>query len=361
MESRQTAVVIGGPFFEDLERGEVYEAPAMTVGAGHAAIHQAIAGDRLALGLDAELCREVTGSGRPLIHPNLVCDVAIGQSTAPTQRVLGNLFYRGLVLLRPVFEGDTLRTRTEVVALKQNRPRSDGTASGLAVLRIQTRNQAGDPILDFYRCPMLPMRDPQMATGHADGFDSIAPELDMGRVRAAVPDWRYERLREAVPDWRREGPREGVSGLPHEGPREGVPEAKRPAPGTTIALEGRDTVTSAPELARLTLNLAMTHRDPGAGAHGRRLVYGGQTISMAAAAASAALPGLVTIVAWRSCEHSAPVFEGDVLSFELAVEEIEPLQRGAGLADLRAIVHADRGTGEEPEQVLDWRFLAVLA
>ena len=69
-------------------------------------------------------------------------------------------------------------------------------------------------------------------------------------------------------------------------------------------------MTSAPELARLTLNVAMTHRDAGAGAHGRRLVYGGQTISIAAAHATRALPSLATIVAWRSCEHSAPGLRG---------------------------------------------------
>ena len=127
-------------------------------------------------------------------------------------------------------------------------------------------------------------------------------------------------------------------------------------------VEGRETVTSAPELARLTLNVAMTHRDPAAGAHGRRLVYGGQTISIAAAAASRALPSLATIVAWRSCEHSAPVFEGDVLDTEVTVVSSSRLEDlDATLADLRAVVHADRGTGEPPEQVLDWAFVGVLA
>ena len=67
----------------------------------------------------------MTGAEQPLAHPNLVCDVAIGQSTGPTQRVLGNLFYRGLILLTPVLIGDTLRTRTEVVALKQNSRRRE--------------------------------------------------------------------------------------------------------------------------------------------------------------------------------------------------------------------------------------------
>lgn len=334
----QTRVAVGGPYFEDLERGQVFDAPALTLTWGHAAIHQAICGDRLLLALDAPLSREVTGSDDALIHPNLVCDVAIGQSTVPTQRVMGNLFYRGLVLLRQVFRGDTLRTRTEIVALKQNRQRPDSTASGLAVLRIQTSNQRGEPVLDFYRCPMIPLRDGGLATGHADGFDEISPELDPERVLGAVPEWSYDTMRSRL---------------------DGAPE---PEPGTVYEVEGRDTVTTSPELARLTLNVAMTHRDGGAGAHGRRLVYGGQTISIAAAHAARALPALATIIAWRSCEHSAPVFEGDILRTEVTVEAVSRLEDAdATLADLRATVNADRGDGEPPEQVLDWSFVGVLA
>jgi len=330
---------VGGPYFEDLERGQIFDAPALTLTWGHAAIHQAIAGDRMLLPLDARLSREVTGFEEVLIHPNLVCDVAIGQSTVPTQRVLGNLFYRGLVLLRQVFRGDTLRTRTEVVALKQNRARAEGLASGLAVLRIQTRNQRDEPVLDFYRCPMIPLRDPSVATGHADGFDAISEELDSERLNAAIPSWDYAPMRARV----------GERGTALE-------------PGTVYVVEGRETVTSAPELARLTLNVAMTHRDGAAGAHGRRLVYGGQTISIAAAAAARALPGLATIVAWRSCDHPAPVFEGDILSTEVAIVAASRLEHAdATLADLRVNVHADRGTGEPPEQVLDWAFVGVLA
>src|SRR5690348_13054151 len=112
---------VGGPHFEDLTHGQVFDdAPAVTLTGGHAAVSQAIFGDRLRLPLDALLCTAVTASAVPLAHPMLVCNVVIGQSTGPSQRVRGNLFYRGLVMLRPVFIGDTLRTRTEVVGLRQN-------------------------------------------------------------------------------------------------------------------------------------------------------------------------------------------------------------------------------------------------
>ena len=100
-------------------------------------------------------------------------------------------------------------------------------------------------------------------------------------------------------------------------------------------------MTAAPELARLTLNVAMTHTDAGASAHGRRLAYGGHTIAVAAAQATRALPNLVTIVAWRSCDHTGPVFEGDMLSTELTVEAVHPLEAG-GLVDLRAVTAAER-------------------
>ena len=334
---------IGGPHFEDLSRGQVFEdAPAVTLTDGHAAVCQAIFGDRLRLPLDAALCAAVTGSAAALAHPMLVCNVVIGQSTGPSQRVRGNLFYRGLVLLRPVFIGDTLRTRTEVVGLKQNAIREGRPSTGLVALRIRSENQRGEPVLDFWRCPMLPLATPGLRTGHADAFDEIPEEVDAARVTAAVPPgWRLDVFRAACP---------------------GAHFADLEV-GTLFEVEGRDTVTCAPELARLTLNLAQTHTDAGASAFSRRLVYGGHTISIAAAQLVRALPNLVTILAWRGCDHLAPVFEEDVLRSDVEVVGLQPLDAGGGLVDLRVIVHAERGAGPEHGeeiQVLDWRLWGLM-
>ncbi len=332
-------VRIGGPYFEDFAVGDVFDdAPALTITSGHAALHQALTGDRLRLPLDAELSRAVTGRDATLAHPSLVCDIAIGQSTGPTQRVRGNLFYRGLVLQHQVFVGDTLTSRTEIVALKQNKPRG-GTATGLVVLRIRTVNQHGEGVLDFWRCPMIPLRDAAAQTGHADSFGDIPQELDPAELAAAIPaDWNLECMRERV-----------------SGPTFADLKA-----GTVWEIEGRDTVTAAPELVRLTLNVASVHVDAGAGAHGRRLVYGGHTISMAAAQVARALPNLLTVLAWRGCDHLAPVFEGDILSTELTLEGKQPAADG-GLVELRALVAAHREDSDEPVPVLDWRFVGLMA
>ena len=171
-------MLVAGPYYEDLEVGQVFDAaPAMTLTQGHAASHQAIVGDRLRLALDGHLCERVVGTHHRLAHPALVCDVAIGQSTLATQRVIANLFYRGLVMRRAPVIGDTLHTTTEVVAMRDTTPRPGRVPTGLVVLRIRTCDQGGHDVLDFYRCAMLPMRAGSARPGHADDF-----EVDLGRV-----------------------------------------------------------------------------------------------------------------------------------------------------------------------------------
>jgi len=338
-------IEVGSPWFEDLERGQVFDdAPAVTLTGGHAALHQAAYGDRLRLPLDVELSRAVTGHDQPLAHPNLVCNVAIGQTTFASGRVIGNLFYRGLVLQRPVHLGDTLRTTTTIAALRQNSRRPGRPATGLAVFEMRVTNQRDETVLHFWRCPMLPCRDPEADTGHADSFDEIGAALDLDRLFGSVP-----------PDWRLDAFRKRLPGVHFEDVREGV----------VYAVQGRDTVTLAPDIARLTLNVAGAHTDAGASSHGRRLVYGGHTISTAAAQLTRALPNLVTLVAWRSCDHTGPVFEGDVLRSEFEIEGRHPLPQGGGLLDIRARVQAERAEpregaeGEDP--VLDWRLVALMA
>ena len=355
-----------GPYFEDLAVGQEFgSAPGLTLTSGLAAAHQAITGDRLALATDHALCRAVTG-GAPLAWPSLVWDVAIGQSTVVTKHVKANLFYRGLAFRRTPRLGDTLRTLTQVVALKQNRPQEGRAPTGLAVLRITTVDQARRPVLDFWRCAMLPMRDQNRQTGHADELDSAGEPADPDSPRELVSGWRLDWFAEQA-----------------AGPR--LAELR---PGQSWAVPGGDVVSSAPELARLTLNVALVHHDAQA-AGGRRLVYGGHTIGLALAQATRSLPSLVTVAAWHGCDHLGPVYEGDTLRSVISVEQVDPLPGGGGLVHLRSRVQADapgppgglgwpRGAvspsglgwpgaaeehaqGSAPRDVLDWRYIAVVA
>src|SRR6202012_3317844 len=92
--------------------------------------------------------------------------------------------------------------------------------------------------------------------------------------------------------------------------------------GDRFEIEAGETVTAAPELARMSLNLAMTHTDARASVYGERLVYGGHVIGIAAAQLTRALPDLVTVLVWHSCDHLAPTFEGDILSTSVEITDL---------------------------------------
>jgi acyl dehydratase len=325
-----TSAAVGGPYFDDLEVGQVFDtAPSMTLTPGAAGAHQSIIGDRLRLALDTQLAYAVTGAASVLAHPALVCDVAIGQSTLVTQRVKANLFYRGLTFHRFPVIGDSLFTRTQVVGLKQNSARPGRAPTGLAALRMTTVDQIGRLVLDFYRCAMLPL-SAERETGRSDDLSNIGADL------APPPD--------PTAEWDADAYRERVPGAHFD-----------PGLAGAVLQSTADVVTSAPELARLTLNIAATHHDWRVG--GQRLVYGGHTIGLALSQTTRLLPNLVTVLGWESCDHTGPVHEGDTLHSELHVEAAEPLPDGrGGVLKLRSRVWA---VGEPDRQVLDWRFTAL--
>lgn len=324
----------GGPYFDELSVGEVFDsAPSITLTAGMAATHQAIIGDRIRLALDANLASAVTGGANALAHPGLVWDVAIGQSTLVTQRVKANLFYRGLAFHRSVEVGDTLSTRTEIVGMKQNSARPGRPPTGLVALRITTMDQAGRLVLDFHRCAMLPLSPGATQTDWNDdlsalGSDTSRPDptsgWDAAAYRSMVPGNHYD-----------------------------------PALAGCCLRSTGDVVSSAPELARLSLNIAATHHDHRSG--GRRLVYGGHTIGIALAQATRLIPNMVTVLDWASCDHTAPVHEGDTLYSDLHVENATSLPEGrAGFLDLRSVVYAVGEDDEDDREVLDWRYRVLM-
>ncbi|GAA1750046.1 MaoC family dehydratase [Aeromicrobium alkaliterrae] len=316
---------VEGPWFDDLERGQTFPSSPYTLTEGRAAMHQAIVGDRFPMMLDARSSSQVAGR-RQIAHPSFVTDVAIGQSTQATQHVKANLFYRRLVLLKQPSIGDTLHTTTEVVGLRQNSRRPDRAPTGLAALRITTTDDARQPVLDFYRCAMLPLRD-DVDTGHADDLTTIGTDGPAPDLLRSVGGWDLRK-------WSHRGP---------------APDA-----GDVIEVVGGDVVSSAPELARLTLNVARVHHESEV-AGGRRLVYGGHTIGIAAAHLARAIPDVVTVLAWDGCDHLAPVHEDDVLTSTVEIVSSEPAMPGGRL------VRARVRTSVEGREVLDWRPVLLVA
>ncbi len=330
---------IDGPYFEDFHNGQVFAAPAVTVHDGHAAFYQALTGDRMRLPLDRELSRAVTGNAHGLVHPLLVINLVNGQTTYASQHVKGNLFYRGLLHQQPVFLGDTLTTATRVVGLKQNTIKPGRAATGMVALEMETTNQDGACVMKYWRCPMIPCRDKDADTGHDDNFDWIPETLPDDALQGAIP-----------PDWATAAMDPAAYAVP----------APRLATGDRVIIEAQDTVTCAPELVRMTGNIAFAHTDASRSYLGKRLVYGGHTISLALAQVTRAMPNIVTLLGWQGCDHLGPVLEEDIIRSEFEVTARTPLATGA-LYELRIFTFARRrntaNAEYEESPVLDWRLV----
>ncbi len=322
--------VVEGPSFEDLEPGIEFDSPGITLTTAHAAWYQALTGDRMRLPLDHAAAARVTGAPTPLAHPLLAINIAIGQSTWASQRVKANLAYRGVQLKRPTFLGDTLYTRTRVVGARRNQSKPGRAPTGVVALEMRTVNQQGAEVMTAWRFPMIPCRTHPAASAGAD-----ADILELGANPAR------EEILASVPAW-------DIGAFPRS-----LPPAPRPQAGEHVRIAARDTVTCAPELVRLTTNMAMAHLDGTASHTGQRLVYGGHTIGIAFAQLTRALPDLVTVLAWERCDHIGPVFEQDRLSTAFDVLEALPLERGM-LLKLHVRTGAERAEPKEPEPVLDW-------
>jgi acyl dehydratase len=254
---------LDGPYFDDFRVGETLPpAPAITIGDGEAALYQSIVGDPYALALSRPLARTVTGDARPIVNPALALHFSIGQSTVATRRVVANLFYRGVILVRPVRLGETLSTTVEIRGLRETSRRPDRPPRGMALLGIRTVSDEGDVVADYERCALVPLRDPA-PTGHADDLGDATRPFDFADYAPYAPiEWDLQPLGEPG-EWQ---------------------------PGEHRADPMRDTVTDAPALVRLTQNQAAVHRDARLGQGGRRLVYGGHTIGLAQASLTRLLP-----------------------------------------------------------------------
>ncbi len=318
-----------GPFYDELTVGHRFAAPpSHTLTTGDAATYRSICGDHWAPGLDHRLAARLTNDSRPLAHPGLVVALSIGASTVATRRVVANLFYRGLALARPVHLGETVQTSTEVRALCDSSLKPGGQPRGKVLLGITTTAD-DDVVLAFERCALLPCQHDSLP-GHNDDIGPRSRPLTLNEYQInAPPDWDVALLGE------------------HDGW----------AVGEVRIDPLRDVVERATSLVRATHNLASVHRDAGASPYDRRLVYGGHTVALAQASLERSVDGLATLIGWHECNHTSPVFEGDLLSFEHELIDQQPSGDGM-LRAVNVTVTAHRDNGER-HIVLDWTPIVI--
>ena len=142
-----------GRVFEDFVVGDVYEHPlGRTLLAADNIWFTCLTMNTNPIHFDAAYAAQ-TEFGKPLMNSCLTLALVTGQSvTDLTQNAVANLGWDEVRLPHPVFEGDTIYSRSEVLDTRESKSRPN-----VGIVKVKTTgvNQDGTPVIDFTRTFMV--------------------------------------------------------------------------------------------------------------------------------------------------------------------------------------------------------------
>jgi itaconyl-CoA hydratase len=138
-----------GRVFEDFEIGDVYEHPlGRTVIAADNIWFTCLTMNTNPIHFDAEYASR-TEFGKPLVNSCFTLALVTGQSvTDLTVNAVANLGWDEVKLPHPVFEGDTIRSKSEVLEIRESKSRP---TAGIVRVKTTGMNQQGVPVIEFTR------------------------------------------------------------------------------------------------------------------------------------------------------------------------------------------------------------------
>jgi len=335
-----------GRFFEDYTLGEtIRHAVPRTVTSGERALYHMLYPARHALYSSDQFAQ---GCGLPFspLDDMIAFHVVFGKTVPDVSlNAVANLGYAQGRWLSPVWPGDTLRSESRVIGLKQN---SNGK-TGVVYVRTTGLNQHDETVLEYVRWVMVRKRNLD-----APAPDTIIPELpaalDAGDL--VIPkglDFTHYDFE--------------LAGEPHRWGDYQVGEQIDHVDGVTVEEAEHMLAT------RLWQNTAKVHFDTSARPDGSRLIYGGHVISMARALSFNGLANAQMVVGLNGGAHANPCLAGDTIrAWSEVLDKAETSTPGVGAIRLRLV--ATRGgapfrlKGEDgkylPEVLLDLDYWALM-
>jgi 2-methylfumaryl-CoA hydratase len=304
-----------GRFFEDYSIGDVLNhAVPRTVGTGERALYHALYPARHALYSSDEFARACGLATSPL--DDLAAFHVVFGKTVPdvSLNAVANLGYAEGRWLKPVYPGDTLRSVSEVIGLKQN---SNGK-TGVVYVRTRGMNQRDETVLEYARWVMVRKRDIGTAAP-----ETVVPEL----AKVVAPEDLV------VPDGLDfTGYDFTLAGEPHRWGDYAIGETIDHVDGVTVEEAEHMLAT------RLWQNTSKVHFDVAARPDGTRLIYGGHVISMARALSFNGLANAQMMVALNSGAHANPCLSGDTIrAWSEVLDKAETPAPGVGAIRLRLV------------------------
>ena len=343
---KTTAKTNPGRFFENYQLGEVINhAVPRTVGAGERALYHALYPARHAL-YSSDAFAQGCGLRASPLDDMIAFHIVFGKTVPDISlNAVANLGYAQGRWLAPVWPGDTLRSRSEVIGLKQN---SNGK-TGVVYVRTTGTNQNKTDVLEYVRWVMVRKGDVDAAAP-----ETVVPDLPkaLSADQLVVP----KGLDFTGYDF-------AAAGETHRWGDYTIGERIDHVDGVTVEEAEHMMAT------RLWQNTAKVHFDISARPDGSRLIYGGHVISLARALSFNGLANAQMMVGLNSGAHANPCLSGDtVRAWSEVLDKGDTDAPGVGAVRLRLV--ATKGgapfalRGEDgkylPEVLLDLDYWALM-
>lgn len=346
MAKTSAAKTNSGRFFEDYALGDVItHAVPRTVSGGERALYHALYPARHALYSSDEFARR-SGLPKSPLDDLAAFHIVFGKTVPDVSlNAVANLGYAEGRWLLPVYEGDTLRSESEVIGVKQN---SNGK-SGVVYVRTKGLNQRDETVMKYVRWVMV----------RKGNLDAPAPETVLPDLAKVIP--ADQLVVPAGLDF--SGYDFDLAGEAHSWGDYEVGETINHVDGVTIEEAEHMLAT------RLWQNTAKVHFDNTARPDGTRLIYGGHVISMARALSFNGLANAQMIVGLNGGAHANPCLSGTTIrAWSEVLDKAETDAPGVGAIRLRLV--ATKGgepfalKGEDgkylPEVLLDLDYWALM-
>lgn len=304
-----------GRFFEDYRLGEtIRHAVPRTVSGGERALYHALYPARHAL-YSSDAFAQGCGLPASPLEDLAAFHVVFGKTVPDISlNAVANLGYAEGRWLLPVYPGDTLRSESTVIGLKEN---SNGK-SGVVYVRTRGLNQRDDVVMDYVRWVMV----------RKNKLDAPAPEAVVPALKPALG--AEDLVIPAGLDF--SGYDFALAGEPHRWADYAVGEKIDHVDGVTIE-EAEHMIAT-----RLWQNTAKVHFDATFREDGKRLIYGGHVISMARALSFNGLANAQMIVALNGGAHANPCFAGDTVKcWSEVLDRADTPAPGVGALRLRLV------------------------
>lgn len=143
-------------FFEDFVVGETRQTLGRTITEADIVVHAGQTGDFFPHHMDAEWCA-TQDFKRRMAHGTLAFSVGVGMTATDINPRAMSTGYDRLRFIKPVFIGDTIRSKTTIKE-KRDHPRRKG--HGIVVELLEVSNQTGETVLIAEHLYLVDRRKP---------------------------------------------------------------------------------------------------------------------------------------------------------------------------------------------------------